>query len=165
MYAILDVCYERGCATVACVRFGAWTDSEPIGLHLTRLDAPADYVPGRFFERELPCLTHALEREEDRFDVIVVDGFVHLKPPTSKGLGRHLAESLPYQAAVIGVAKNPLQMADRYVEVLRGRSARPLFVSAVDMPVERAAALIRNMAGDHRIPSLIRLADRACRGR
>ena len=164
MNAILDVHYQKGAASVACGRFSSWTDSSPSGANVSRLDIPSAYVPGRFFERELPCLLHALERERIRFETIVIDGYVHLKPPVRKGLGLHLAESVPYPVAVIGVAKNPLKAADRFVPILRGGSTKPLFVSAVNVPVERAAELIRSMDGEFRIPTLIRTADRLCRG-
>jgi deoxyinosine 3'endonuclease (endonuclease V) len=127
------------------------------------MDGVADYVPGRFFERELPCLRDALERVGTTFDVLVIDGFVHLKPPRIKGLGAHLAESIRYPVAVIGVAKNPLAIADRFVPVLRGRSRKPLWVSSINMPVQQAADLIAGMRGDHRLPVLVKMADQAAR--
>ena len=65
---------------------------------------------------------------------------------------------------VIGVAKNPLAIADRFVPVLRGRSRKPLLVSSINIPVQRAAALIAGMHGDHRLPLLIKTADQAARG-
>jgi deoxyribonuclease V len=163
MNAILDVCYRNGMAAVACVQFSNWTDSHPNAVSISELDVQAGYVPGRFFERELPCLLYALKRETVRFEVIVIDGFVHLKPPLKKGLGFHLAESVSYPVAVIGVAKNPLKVADRFLPVLRGRSGKPLFVSAINISIERAAELIKSMNGEFRIPTLIKMTDQFCR--
>ena len=164
MNAILDVCYGNGTTVVACVQFSNWTDSHPSAVSISELDVQAaGYVPGRFFERELPCLLYALKRETVRFEVIVIDGFVHLKPPLKKGLGFHLAESLSYPVAVIGVAKNPLKVADRFLPVLRGRSSKPLFVSAINISIERAAELIKSMNGEFRIPTLIKMTDQLCR--
>ena len=111
MNAILDVCYSTCRAVTSCIQFNGWKDGHPHASNVSEMDIPSDYVPGRFFERELPCLLHALEQEAVRFEVFVIDGFVHLKPPREKGLGYYLAESVPYPAAVIGVAKNPLKMA------------------------------------------------------
>jgi len=164
MKAILDVRYEKGRAIVACVRFRNWSDSRPAGVRITEVEVQADYVPGRFFERELPCLLHALKQERTRFEVIVIDGYVHLKPPLRKGLGRHLAEALPYPAVVVGVAKNPLKIADRFLSVYRGRSRRPLFVSAIHISTERAGELIQGMEGPFRSPALIKRADQLSRG-
>jgi deoxyribonuclease V len=164
MNAILDVCYGNAMAVVACVQFRDWTDSQASAVNISEVEIQADYVPGRFFERELPCLLHAIERVSVSFEVIVIDGYVHLKPPHVKGLGFHLAETVSYPVAVIGVAKSPLKVADQFVPVFRGRSRRPLFVSAIQLPTERAAALIESMSGPFRVPTLIKMADRLCRG-
>jgi deoxyribonuclease V len=160
MNAILDVCYRDGTATVACVQFGDWSNSRPVAASATAVGIEAEYQPGQFYLRELPCLLRALEREASRFEIIVIDGYVHLKPPLTKGLGAHLADRLTYRVAVIGVAKSPLRVADQFVPVLRGNSRQPLFVSAAHFPVERAAELVRAMNGPNRIPTLIKMADR-----
>jgi deoxyribonuclease V len=164
MNAILDVAYRDRSAVTACVAFQGWTDVRPHAVNTFAMEGIADYVPGRFFERELPCLMDALDRMDGKFDVVVVDGYVHLKPPRIKGLGHHLAESMGYPAAVIGVAKNPLTIADRFIPVCRGKSRRPLFVSSINMPVRQAADLITGMSGEYRIPALIRIADQAAGG-
>ena len=101
MNAILDVHYRQTSAVTACVEFDSWQDRNPAAIHVSVVDGYAEYVPGRFFERELPCLLDALGCLDRKFEVLVVDGFVHLKPPQEKGLGFYLAESLPYHAAVV----------------------------------------------------------------
>ena len=163
MNAALDVHYTANTAAVACVGFRGWEDGRPVRSELHRLPVPERYVPGRFFLRELPCLLHALQRAPDRFRILLIDGFVHLKPPLEKGLGAHLAGALRYPAAVIGVAKNPFPMADRFVPVFRGRSRRPLFVSSVNLPLDRAVRAVQAMHGEHRIPTMLRIADRLSR--
>lgn len=163
MNAILDVGYKNERAFISCVQFLNWYDDHPSAKRLTHLDIQAKYVPGRFFERELPCLLFALKQETVEFEVIVIDGFVHLKPPLKKGLGYYLYESMPYSAAVIGVAKNPLKVADSYVPVLRGKSCKPLFVSSINFSTDRAAELIKNMHGPFRLPTLIKMADGFCK--
>lgn len=161
MNAILDVAYRERSAATACVAFERWTDDRPHAVSTFSMQGIADYVPGRFFERELPCLIDALDRVDRKFEVVVIDGFVHLKPPRIKGLGYHLAESMGYPVAVIGVAKNPLTIADRFIPLRRGHSRKPLFVSSINMPVQQAAELIAGMSGEYRIPTLIRIADKA----
>lgn len=163
MNAILDVAYRDNTAVTACVAFNGWTDSRPSAVHTRPMDGIADYIPGKFYERELPCLLDVLDRMDTSFEVLVIDGFVHLKPPRIKGLGAYLAESIRYPVAVIGVAKSPLAIADRFVPVLRGRSRKPLLVSSINMPVQRAADLIAGMHGDYRLPALIKMADQAAR--
>lgn len=163
MNAILDVYYDRRIAHAACVEFLKWTDAAPVRTIVAATEAPSDYRPGRFFERELPCLLTVLKKANRHFGSIVIDGYVYLKAPVIKGLGAYLEQALPYSPIVIGVAKNPLQVADRFVAITRGRSKRPLFISSVNMPLKEAAKLVSNMDGAFRIPTLIRLADKTCR--
>ena len=160
MKAALDVHYEEDRAAAACVVFESWSDSEPAALLREVMPAAAAYRPGRFFERELPCLLAVLDKAAVTFDTILIDGYVHLGTGDGKGLGARLFEALPYPAVVIGVAKSPLAIAGPCVPILRGRSRKPLFVSAIGCTVQRAARLVSSMHGPHRIPTMQRLADR-----
>jgi len=60
---------------------------------------------------------------------------------------------------VIGVAKSRFRTATHAVPVVRGTSARPLFVTAAGMPAADAADLVRHMAGRYRLPGALRRAD------
>jgi deoxyribonuclease V len=164
MKAALDVHYEKDRAVAACVIFQHWLDSEPVKVLRIVLPAAREYHAGRFYERELPALLVVLQQADQEFETILIDGFVNLKPEVGKGLGTHLFESLPYPATVIGVAKNRLKLADHYIPVLRGNSNKPLYVSAVGCSLEEAARSIQRMHGPHRIPTLLKLADRHARG-
>ncbi len=163
MKAALDVHYGRQRAVVSCVVFETWLDSEPSEIIRVVVPPASQYRAGRFYERELPCLFSLLSRTQPQFRPLVIDGFVHLKAGVGKGLGTHLFESLPYTAEVIGVAKNPLKVADRFVIINRGRSKKPLYISAVGCPVEQAAESIMSMHGPYRIPTLLKLADQYAR--
>lgn len=163
MKAALDVHYEEDRALAACVVFDGWSDSQPAALLREVLPAAAGYRPGRFFERELPCLLAVLDKAAVTFDTILIDGYVHLGTGDGKGLGARLFEALPYPAVAIGVAKSPLAIAGPCVPILRGRSRRPLFVSAIGCSVQRAARLVASMHGPYRIPTMLRLADRHSR--
>lgn len=164
MKAALDVHYRSGGASAACVAFRDWRDDTPVERLRIKVPAAAPYRAGRFYERELPCLLAVLDKADRSFETVLIDGYVHLRPGAGKGLGTHLFESLSCRTRVIGVAKKPLRIADRFVPVLRGRSRRPLYVSAIGCSLERAAHSISIMHGPHRIPTLLRIADHHARG-
>jgi deoxyribonuclease V len=163
MKAAMDVHYESGMSVAACVVFDNWQDNEPADLIRAIVRGASGYRAGRFYERELPCLISVLQKAYCGFDTIIIDGYVHLKPETGKGLGTYLFESLSYSTVVIGVAKNPLTIADQFVPIFRGRSRKPLFVSAIGCQAEQAARSILSMHGPYRIPTLLKLADRHAR--
>lgn len=164
MKAALDVHYENDMARAACVVFEDWWDSKPAELIRVSVPTPSQYRPGRFYERELPCLMSVLQRANREFDTIIIDGFVHLRPGVGKGLGVHLYESLSYSPVIVGVAKRPLKVADHFVRIIRGRSRRPLYISSIGCPVEEAARLVTSMHGSYRIPTLLKIADQLARG-
>ena len=64
---------------------------------------------------------------------------------------------------VIGVAKSRFGTATHAVPVVRGSSARPLFITAAGMPAADAADLIRRMTGRYRLPDALRRADTLAR--
>ena len=122
------------------------------------------YVPGEFYRRELPCLLKVLDQLSERPEVVVIDGYVWLDASGRKGLGGHLFEALNKTVPVIGVAKTRFATATRAIEVLRGSSARPLFVTAAGIDQANAAKCIRRMHGESRIPTLLKRVDRLSRG-
>ena len=64
---------------------------------------------------------------------------------------------------MIGVAKSRFRTATHAVPVVRGSSARPLFVTAAGMPAADAADLVRDMVGRYRLPDALRRADTLAR--
>lgn len=161
MIVCLDVHYGHAAITAAVVGFHAWTDA---GSALERVEHhaadPAPYVPGAFFERELPYLTSILAGVTQPIEAIVIDGYVWLGPGRP-GLGVHLHERTA--APVIGVAKSPFVGATA-TPVIRGTSATPLHVTAIGIDQAVAAAQIAGMHGPFRIPTLIKRADSLARG-
>src|SRR5271165_282621 len=117
------------------------------------------YRPGAFYLRELPPLRAVLE-DLCGLGLLVVDGYADLDPGGRPGLGAraHAQFGIP----VIGVAKSRFRTATHAVPVLRGSSARPLFVTA-GMPAADAADLVRRMAGRYRLPDALRRADTLAR--
>ena len=105
-----------------------------------------------------------IEKHHLQPDCILVDGYVFLDGIAEAGLGKHLYDALGGRVAVIGVAKKRYKEIDPRFEVRRGRSRRPLYVTAVGMEVDEARGHILSMHGRNRLPTLIQRADQICRG-
>ncbi len=167
MIVATDVHYVSDAqAHAAAVVFERWDDSGPLATYAEPATGFAPYVPGRFFERELPCLLPLLHWVLAAHDIttIVVDGYVDLG--ASPGLGRHVADALAeddLRPAVVGVAKTPFEGAPAQ-DVLRGSSATPLWVTATGMTHAEAGEHVRSMHGRHRMPTLLLLVDHIARG-
>lgn len=162
-YAAVDVQYlDDGGAQAALV-----VSEDPAFTTLTEertvlVEQVAEYRPGRFYERELPALQQVLSGVAP-VDLLIVDGYVDLDPTGRPGLGAHVADA-GLASVVLGVAKTRFRAATHAAEVLRGQSARPLYVTASGMALDAAADLVREMAGDARLPDALRRVDRLARG-
>ncbi len=119
----------------------------------------ADYEPGAFYRRELPCLLGVLSRGA-KADVVIVDGYAWLGGG-APGLGAHLHAAIG--GVVVGVAKTRFASATEAIAVCRGESRAPLFVSAVGMAAEEAAAHVAEMNGPYRVPTLLKQVDALAR--
>lgn len=161
MIAAVDVDYREDRAVAACLTFEAWSEGQAKAAWTTALPAAADYTPGEFYTRELPCLLAVLEPCAGSLTAVVVDGFVWLGEGRP-GLGARLFAALGGACPVVGVAKNPFQGAPA-AAVLRGGSKRPLFVTAIGMSTDAAAEKVLAMHGAHRVPTLLKQVDRLCR--
>ena len=64
---------------------------------------------------------------------------------------------------VIGVAESAFRTATHAIAARRGTSARPLYVTAAGMPRADAADLVGHMAGQHRLPDVLRRIDSLAR--
>jgi len=159
--AALDVDYRDPGAVAAGVWFRGWSAPEIETELVTRIEAVAEYQPGEFYRRELPCLLAVLERGPAA-EVIVVDGYVWLGPGRP-GLGAHLFEALGKRIAVIGVAKTRFAGATEAVPVYRGESRSPLYVTAAGAGVTEAAGWIARMAGPYRLPEILKRVDQLAR--
>jgi deoxyribonuclease V len=164
MIAALDVSYDRDLAIAAAVLFEKWASAEPSAEVGRTFNSMAPYRPGRFFERELPPLLGLLNQLPLKPETIVIDGYVWLDEQQRPGLGAHLYEALDRSAMVIGVAKTRFSTATAAIEIHRGTSRVPLFVTAAGVDPNFAAKCIRSMYGGHRIPTMLRRADQLSRG-
>ena len=156
-----DVHYlAPGGARAAAVVAADASFSRLVAERVELVPAVAPYRPGQFYLRELPPLRAALNGLAE-VALLIVDGYADLDPGGRPGLGaRAHAE---FGVPVIGVAKSAFRTATHAVPVLRGTSARPLYVTAAGMPRIEAADLVRRMAGRHRLPDALRRADALAR--
>lgn len=163
-FAVVDVDYGGAGATAACVVADRWTDAVPIETHVVSIASVLPYAPGRFYERELPCVLAVLPKVRAPIDTVVIDGYVHLDANGEAGLGAHLHAHEGGRFAVIGVAKTPFRGGDFAAQVMRGTSKRPLFVTAVGIDLDEAVRRVAGMHGPHRIPTLLGWVDRLAAG-
>lgn len=158
-----DVAYDdaRDTALAAGVAFRDWGDAVATAEHTVPVSGVHPYEPGAFYRRELHCLRALLDRAGP-VEVVIIDGYVD-PTPGHAGLGRHLYDALRRAVIVVGVAKRRFE-GTAATAVLRGGSTAPLYVTAAGMSQDAAAARIAAMHGPHRIPTLLRRADRLSRG-
>jgi deoxyribonuclease V len=163
LIAILDVDYRDPGAVAAAVLAADWSDPDPAQLLVAHLPVVAEYVPGEFFRRELPCLLTILAACQARPHVCVIDGYVWLGPDRP-GLGARLFEALGGSVPVVGIAKSCFRSAGPVAaQVLRAKSRQPLWVTAVGIDLAAAAEAVRSMHGPHRLPTLLKRADQLAR--
>ncbi|HVK14229.1 MAG TPA: endonuclease V [Gemmataceae bacterium] len=163
MIAFLDVDYRDAGAVAAAVLACDWADAAPAAEVVAHIPVVAEYVPGEFYRRELPCLLAVLDRCPQPPDVLVVDGYVWLGPDRP-GLGARLFEALGRRTPVVGVGKTCFRSAAGVATpVYRAGSNQALWVTAAGLDPAAAAVAVRDMHGPHRLPTLIKRVDHLCR--
>jgi deoxyribonuclease V len=157
----LDVDYRAAEVVAAAVGFDHWTAHEAMIEVIVTTDAPpAAYESGKFYLRELPHIRAVLALIVQPVTTIIVDGYVWLG--ANPGLGAHLYDALGQTTPVIGVAKTQFASATA-IEVVRGASTRPLYVTAAGIDARMASEHVLAMHGEHRIPTLLRRVDQLAR--
>lgn len=161
MILATDVYYYETTAKSVGVLFEKWTDAAPSRIVSALVDNPLPYEPGRFYKRELPCLLALLQGlDMSEIELIIVDGYVFLDDSQKGGLGFHLYNWLNGAIPVIGVAKTSfMNNKANVIEVRRGASKTPLYISAIGLELMAAAAYIQQMHGSFRMPALLKLLD------
>lgn len=164
LIALVDVHYEGEGARAACLTALNWEDATALDEWTVEVPHVAEYRPGFFFERELPCILAVLDRLPATPGIIVVDGYVVLDPQGRPGLGAHLFEHFEKKIPVVGIAKRSFAGSEFATRVTRGSSQNPLFVTALGLSNAEAGEHVRQMHGPHRIPTLCTRVDHLCRG-
>lgn len=160
MILAIDVHYRIEEAKAVGILFN-WDSIFPIKVvNLTVKDIKA-YVPGEFYRRELPCLIEIINNiDTNNIEAIIVDGHIFIDNELNFGLGGKLWQALNEKIPVIGVAKTSFfQNKETVVEIYRGKSDKPLYVSSIGIDVNFAASKVKGMAGEFRIPSLLKELD------
>jgi len=162
MILAFDTYYFDGKAKTVCLEFTEWNQSENFKIHTEIIDNVAEYIPGEFYKRELPCILSLLNQIDlKKVEAIIVDGFVYLDDEKKYGLGGHLYEKLNQEIPIIGVAKTNFASIEKDKRSLfRGDSQKPLYVTAIGIELGDAFQKVESMAGEFRMPTLLREMDR-----
>lgn len=162
-FAAVDVHYPASGGALAAVVLAAdRAFSQVLAQKTAFVPQVAAYVPGQFFQRELPPLRAVLAGVTG-IELLVIDGYVDLAPDRRPGLGARVHAELGIP--VVGAAKTFFATATHAIPVVRGHATRPLYVTAAGIPVAEAAELIQQMSGPFRIPDALRQVDTLARGR
>lgn len=162
MILAFDTYYYDNKAKTVCLEFTEWNQEKDFKVHTEIIDNVSEYIPGEFYKRELPCILSLLDKIDLKKDaIIIVDGFVYLDDYKKYGLGGHLYEKLNKKIPIIGVAKTNFASIEKDKKPLfRGDSKKPLFVTSIGIDLEDAFQKIESMAGEFRIPTLLKEMDR-----
>lgn len=160
LIAAVDVCYHDHGAIAAAILFADWADDDAVTQQICHIQQVADYQPGQFYRRELPCVRAILKQLPQQPSLVVIDGHVWLRPD-EPGLGWHLHEATGIP--VIGVAKTSFDQSPHAAHVFRGESLKPLFVTSIGIDQQDAARHVESMHGAFRLPTLLKLVDHLCR--
>lgn len=162
---MVDVDYRENGAKVSGVITDAWA-SNTCAVIDTFVTDVAEYEPGAFYKREMPCIMALLYAHQHlKFKYIVVDGYVTLGEDQHLGLGGHLYQELLGTVPVIGVAKTFFHGTPDNQAVYRGDSTKALYVTAMGIDGTTAKHLVTWMHGKHRNPTLLKLVDSQCRAK
>lgn len=161
MILAFDTYYFDNKAKTVGIAFREWGAVQPEQVYSETLEDIAEYEPGAFYKRELPCIVSLLKQVDfQTIELIIVDGFVYLDDQGRLGLGGRLYETLGQSIPVIGVAKtNFASIENNKRKLLRGQSGNPLYITAIGIDVDEAAAHINTMSGEYRIPALLKQLD------
>ncbi len=165
MILAFDTYYFDNKAKTFCLSFEDWNMEDNYNFYTEIIYDVEEYVSGKFYKRELPCILSLLSKIElEKITAIIIDGFVFLNDENKFGLGAYLYEKLDKKIPVIGVAKkNFSTIENNRIEVVRGKSKNPLFVTSVGIDLVQASEKIKEMNGEHRIPTLLKELDRLTR--
>jgi deoxyribonuclease V len=162
MILAIDVHYKQTTAKAVGAFIQNWSDATALHYIIKYIDEVDEYVPGAFYMRELPCIVEIFKEIDLRnLSYIIIDGFVVLDDSGKPGLGAFVYDSIQQLVPVIGVAKTNFHQNEQHViPVLRGASAKPLYVTAVGTDLQQAAEHIKNMHGEFRLPTVLKELDR-----
>lgn len=160
MILAIDVYYIDDTAKSVGVLFD-WNDAQPQEVIIDIKQGVAEYVPGEFYKRELPCIEALLKKIPlEKVETIIIDGHIYVDDSLKYGLGGYVWELLAKKIPIIGVAKNAFHSnTTTVVPVYRGESKKALYVSAIGMDITTAVTHLEKMHGEYRFPSILKELD------
>lgn len=147
-------------AVIAGVLFQDWSSEECAVINVV-IDGVEPYEPGQFYKRELPCILELLKHVTVKLGCVIVDGYVYLGHDQHDGLGAKLYHEV--SIPVIGVAKTHYDGTPPEAFLTRNNTTKPLYVTAIGGCPIAARSCIEQMAGDFRIPGMLKFVDHCCR--
>lgn len=108
MILSIDVQYSGNTAFVAGVAFKDWCSESPEKEFVSILHDIAEYEPGNFYKRELPCILRLIEEHNLMQETIVIDGYVFLDVER-----RHAKRVLP--SSLGSISPNALGVIDNHI--------------------------------------------------
>lgn len=161
MIIAIDVHYRENIAKTVSIEFEDWKASEPTKINMIELPETAEYVPGEFYKRELPCILEILKEVNlKEVELIIVDGHVVLDDNGKRGLGAYLYEELKEKIPILGVAKKGFHSLEKLaIPITRGESKKPLHITCLGGDLSDLANKVKQMHGDFRIPTLLKILD------
>lgn len=161
MIYLFDSYYTKGFVTTACIGITEWRSEDVEFEKINHSEITSEYVSGQFYRRELPRILELLKGVKlKNNDFVVIDGYVYLDDLETKGLGGYLFEKLGNSIPVIGVAKNRYKsIGENCIELLRGKSRKPLYITSAGIKVVEASEKILSMRGEFRIPKMLKAVD------
>ena len=161
----MDVDYREDYAIAAGILFDNWKSDETLEEIIVKVDDVKPYESGQFYKRELPCLMKLIKSLDSLPDLFIVDSFVYLDDDMKPGLGAYLYKEFNENIPVLGVAKTNFKECNSKIEILRGESNSPLFITSAGIPLKKAAEYIQDMHGEFRNPTLLKKVDQLCRAK
>ncbi|MCW1968987.1 MAG: endonuclease V [Anaerolineae bacterium] len=162
MYFSCDVQYEQKIGYAAGICFQR-LQSQSVDFVVTAILQPvAEYKPGEFYQRELPCLIELIKKLETLPKIIFIDGYVWLQND-QLALGGRLYEYLDRKVIVIGIAKSFLRIAGENISMYYKSSHRPIYISAAGLSLDDAMQCVKEMPYQGHLPLMMKYADIAAR--
>lgn len=160
MILIVDVFYKKDKACVCGIEIDNFINEKILNIYKTVCGNFGEYVPGKFYKRELPSILQLIKEYNLSPNMIIIDGYVFLDGEKKEGLGAYLYKKLDKKVPVIGIAKNKYYLISNKFEIHRGKSKKPLYITSAGIDNSLAKNIVKNMKGDFRIPNLLKIVDR-----
>lgn len=162
MILAFDTYYFEDKAKTVCISFNNWDDNTILETFEEIKEEIEEYKSGEFYKRELPCILSLYSKINfSNLEAIIIDGYIYLDDDKKPGLGAHLHEKLNCKIPIIGVAKtNFYTLTKNKIELFRGMSKNPLYITSIGMDINDAFENIKKMDGEFRIPKLLKELDR-----